>query len=60
LFETIVVEKIRIHILYSTEHHTTPPRKKNHAVYEKKWKNLVKPDRPQMTIKYGARPLHAG
>ena len=30
------------------------------AVYEVTWKNIVKPDRPQMTIKHGACALHAG
>jgi hypothetical protein len=32
----------------------------NRAVYEIKWKNMVQPDRPQMTIQHGARALHAG
>jgi hypothetical protein len=30
------------------------------AVYDKTWKNIVEPDRPQMAIKYGACALHAG
>jgi len=29
------------------------------AVYEIMWKNMVEPDRPQMTITYSARPLLA-
>jgi hypothetical protein len=29
-------------------------------VYEIMWKNMVQPDRPQMTIKYGGCALHAG
>ena len=33
---------------------------KNHAVYEITWKNMVEPERPQMTIKYGACALRAG
>jgi len=32
----------------------------NLAVYEITWKNMVEPDRPQMTIQYGACALHAG
>jgi hypothetical protein len=32
----------------------------NHAVYGIMWKNTVKPGRPQTTVKYGARALHAG
>ena len=30
------------------------------VLYEIMWKNTVQPDRPQMTIKYGACALHAG
>ena len=26
----------------------------SHAVYEKMWKNIVEPNRPQVTILYGA------
>jgi hypothetical protein len=29
------------------------------AVYETMWKNTVKPDKPQMSIQYGAFALHA-
>jgi hypothetical protein len=29
------------------------------VLYEIMWKNTVQPDRPQMTIKYGACALHA-
>jgi hypothetical protein len=32
----------------------------NRAVYEIMWKNMVQPDRPQMTIQYGACALYAG
>jgi len=32
----------------------------NHAVYEIMWKNMLQPDRLQMTIQYGASELHAG
>jgi hypothetical protein len=27
--------------------------------YEMTWKNIVKPDRPQMTLKYGVCAMHA-
>jgi hypothetical protein len=26
---------------------------KNHAIYDIMWKNMVEPDRPRMTVKYG-------
>jgi len=32
----------------------------NHAVYEIMWKNIVQPDRTQMTIYYGTCTLHTG
>ena len=32
----------------------------NPADYWVMWKNMVQPDRPQMTIQYGACALHAG
>jgi len=32
----------------------------NRGVYEIMWKYIVQPDRPQMTIQYGACALHAG
>jgi hypothetical protein len=32
----------------------------NRAGYEIMWKNMVQPDRPQMTVQYGACILHAG
>jgi hypothetical protein len=35
-----VVEKIKTHILFP----------ENRAFYEIMWKNIVEPDRPQMTI----------
>ena len=31
----------------------------NRAVHEIMWKNVVQPDRPQMTTQYGAYALHA-
>jgi hypothetical protein len=32
----------------------------NRAVYEIMWENVVEPEKPQMTIQYGACALHAG
>jgi hypothetical protein len=45
MFQTNVVEKLEPRVLYSI---TFFPE--NRAVHEKTWKNIVKPDRPQMTI----------
>jgi hypothetical protein len=50
MFQTKVVEKIRTHMLYSI----IPPE--NRDVYEVMWKNVVQPDRPQMTV-YGAEKM---
>jgi hypothetical protein len=44
MFQTKVVEKMKTHISCSI----TFPR--NPAVYEIMWKNMVEPDRQQMTI----------
>jgi hypothetical protein len=49
-----VVEKIKTHSLCSITFFA------NRAVYEIMWKNMVEPDRPQITIWYGACALHAG
>jgi len=46
-FQTKVVEKIKTRILFSIP---VPPHPENHAVYEVMWKNIVGPDRPQMSI----------
>jgi len=46
MFQTKVVEKIKTHVLYSVFFF-------NSAVYEKVWKNIVQPDRPQTAV----RPL---
>ena len=54
MFQTNVIEKIKIHILYSI----TLLRKS--AVNEIISKNVVEPERPQMTTQYGACALHAG
>jgi hypothetical protein len=32
----------------------------NLAVYETMWKNMVKPDKPHMTLQHGACALHVG
>jgi hypothetical protein len=39
MFDTKVVGKIEIHVF-----------PENHAFYEIMWKNMLEPDRPQMTI----------
>jgi len=39
---------------------TATPPPESRAVYEVMWKNMVEPDRPQMTLQYGACALHAG
>jgi len=46
MFHIKAVQKVKTHILYSI---TFSPE--NRAVYEIMWKNLVKPDRPQMAIR---------
>jgi len=45
MFQTNIVEKIKTHILYSVTF-----LKKNRAVYEIMWKNVVERGRPQMKI----------
>jgi len=32
----------------------------NHAIYEIMWRNMVQPDRPQVTIQHGVCALNAG
>ena len=44
MFETRVVEKFKTHILYPITFF------ENRVIYEIMWKNIVEPDRPQMTI----------
>jgi hypothetical protein len=41
-----LLEKIKTLILYPVT-----PLPKNRAVYELMWKNIVEPDRPQMTVR---------
>jgi len=55
MFHTKVVQKIKTHILCSVSFFL-----KNRTVYEKAWESVVEPDRPQVTLKYGGRALHAG
>jgi len=45
MFQTEVAEKIKIHILC-----IHPPTHPSHAIYEIMWKNIVEPDRLQMTV----------
>jgi len=52
MYQTKFVEKMKTNILGSIT--SPPPPKKNRAVYEIMWKNIVQPDRPQMTAQYGA------
>jgi len=45
MFQTKVVEKIKTHILCSIVF-------LNRVVYEIKWKNIVQPERPQVTNEF--------
>jgi hypothetical protein len=54
IFQVKDVEKIETHFMLSFFF------SENRAVYEKMSKNMVEPERPQMTIQYGARAFHAG
>jgi hypothetical protein len=49
-----VVEKISTRFIFNNFF------PKNRAAYEIIWKNMVQPERPQMTVEYGACTLHAG
>ena len=53
MFQAKVVEKIKTHILCSKT------SSENLAVCEIMWENIVEPNGPQMTIKYGVCALHA-
>jgi hypothetical protein len=53
MFQTKVVEEIK-HFMLNNVFFL-----ENHAVYEIMYKNMVEPDRPQLTIEYGACGLHA-
>ena len=55
MFYAEVVEKIETHILCSMIFFS-----ENRVLYKIMWKNIVQPDRPQMTIKYGACALRVG
>jgi hypothetical protein len=48
-FQKILTDKIKIHVLYSKTSTSPPPE--NRAVYEIISKNVVEPERPQMTIR---------
>ena len=54
MFQIKVVEEIKTHILCSV---TFPEIR---AIYEIISKNVVEPERPQMTSQHGAYALHAG
>jgi hypothetical protein len=45
MFQTKVIQKVTKHVL-----HSATIFNENRAVYEIMWKNIVQPDRPQMTI----------
>jgi hypothetical protein len=60
MFQTEVAEKIRKHILCSTNSPPPPPPREYRVVYEIMRENVVEPDKPQMTVQYGACALHAG
>ena len=54
MFQTEFSEKIKTHFMLNN----LPLE--NRAVYEIMWKSTVKSGRPQATVQYGARALHAG
>jgi hypothetical protein len=54
IFQTTVVKKMKTQTLFNNFF------SENRAVFEITWKIMVKPDRPQIKIQYGAWALHAG
>jgi hypothetical protein len=54
MFQIKVVEEIKTHVLCSV---TFPEIR---AIYQIISKNVVEPERPQMTSQHGAYALHAG
>jgi len=54
MFQTKVTDKVKRDILYSITFCEVG------AIYVIMWKNIVEPDRPQVTIYYGVCALHAG
>jgi hypothetical protein len=46
MFQTKVVEKVKTHIFMFSNFFLS----ENGAVYEKMWKNMVEPERRQMTV----------
>jgi hypothetical protein len=55
ILQTKIAEKIKTHLSCSATSVS-----ESRAVYEIMYKNKVQPDRPQMTLKYGAWGLRAG
>jgi hypothetical protein len=55
MFRTKVVQKMKTRILSLTVFFF-----ENRTIYEIMWKNTVEPERPHMTVYYGACALHAG
>jgi hypothetical protein len=51
MFQTKVVEKIKTHFMFNN----SLPEKR--ALHEIRWKNVVQPDRPQMTIQYSTEKM---
>jgi hypothetical protein len=49
-------EKIKTHIYFNN---SPPPPPEHLALNEIMWENMVQPDRPQITLQYGACALHA-
>ena len=56
MFQTQIVEKIKTHFIFNK--FRPPPPPDTRAFHEIMCKNVVEPDRPQMT-QYGACALHA-
>jgi hypothetical protein len=54
MFQTTIGEKIETHFVFNNFFF------ENCAIYEIIWKNCIEPNRPKMTIKYGACALHTG
>jgi hypothetical protein len=53
-----VVEKIEAHFVANNFPFNPPPE--NRTVGKKMWRNRVQPDRPQITIQYGACIFNVG
>ena len=57
MFQIKAVERTKTHILCSITFPFPPPSLENRAIYEIMWKNVVEPERTQMTIKCGAEKM---